>query len=303
MDNDDIMQEPLTQQPEWFTEEQLDKIELELIKEASAPHSPVDLSKKRSEEEAMLERFRKEPSPNTFMPLYNSMKPFVMRAASMNMVRSQIPKAAHEMQAAQSFMDAARTYKKEKGSSFRTHAFTTVFEKGKRLNLKYQNIDYQPEARATKYQHYQNAIYVLREQLGREPSDIELADELSLPVVEIERMRKEINRDLIEQSHFSNRGLAFAQTDRAMQAARDIYPTLEPKHQLVMEYTFGLNGKPSLVKKSGKSDITAIAKAAGIKLSDVRSARKTIKRKLMGFRAFMGKADMDNPIFDESDDE
>jgi hypothetical protein len=299
---DDIMDAPLIPQPDWFTEEQLDAIEMELIKTAGAGAEPVDLAKKRDQEKQMLTSFQKDPGTHTFMPLLNSMRPYMMWAARGNMARSPIPQAAHEALARQSFYDAIRTYDPKKGGSFRTHMVNTVKEKGKRLNLKYQNIGYIPETRATKYQSFQNTVHLLREELGREPSDIEIADESGISVREIERLRKEISTDLIGREQFASKGMAFAQSDRAMQAARDIYYTLEPKHQVVLEHIVGLNGKPSLVKPSGKSDISGIAKATGLKISDVRSARKTIKRKLMDYRSFMGKSDLDSPVFDESED-
>ena len=306
MDNvfDDIMDLPVVPQPDWITEEDLDLLEQSLIKTASA--TPIaakpDLSKKREHENQLLSDFKKDPSPQTFMPLLNSLRPLMITAASKNTRGSQIPEAAHMALATQSFYDATRTFDPKKGGSFRTHMFNYVREKGKRLNLKYQNIGYIPETRATKYQSYQNAVHVLREELGREPSDIEIADESGIAIGEIERMRKEVTRDLIGREHFVTKGMAFAQSDKAMQAARDIYYTLEPKHQLVLEYSVGLNGKPSLVKPSGKADIAGIAKAAGLKLSDVRSARKTIKRKFSEYRSFMGKSDMESSLFDESED-
>lgn len=297
---DDIMDAPVVPGPDWITEQALDALEISLTKTASA--EPKDLSKKRAQEQELLHAFKKDPSQQTFMPLLDSLRPLMISAAGDNMRGSQIPQAAHMALATQSFYDAIRTYDPKKGGSFRTHMFNTVREKGKRLNLKYQNIGYIPESRATKYQLYQNAVHVLREDLGREPSDIEIADESGIPVSEIERMRKEVTRDLIGREHFVSRGLGFAQSDKAMQVARDIYYTLEPRHQLVLEYTVGLNGKPALVKPSGKSDVAAIAKQTGLSLNIVRSARKIFNRKFKEHRAFMGKSDLASPIFDESED-
>lgn len=205
--------------------------------------------------------------------------------------------------AAQNFLDSIKTFDPAKGS-FRTHAFNHVAEKGKRLNLKYQNIGTIPEHRATKYQVYQTAVHLLREELGREPSTLEIADECNMPVREIETLRSEVKKDLIAQEHMVSKGLGFAQTDKAMQVARDVLYSLEPKHQLVLEYSLGLNGKTPLLKKvNGMPDLQAIAKAANISIADVRNARKVITRKFNDYKAFMGKGENPAQLFEDLGEE
>lgn len=296
---DPYLNAPVEPGPDWLTDEDVDRMEAELglVKTAS------DIKERRAKEEEMLKAFKSNPSQQTFMPLYTSYKPLIYSAAKKNMHRSTIPEAAHMAWAAQSFLDAVRTYDPKKGAQFRTHATNTVFEKGKRLNLTYQNIGYIPEARATKYQVYKTAVHLLQDELGREPTSIEIADETGLPVTEIERLRKEVTRDYLAKEHIVSRGMSFAQSDKAMQVAYDVHYTLDPKHQLVLEYTLGLYGRPSMVKPSGKSDIRAIAKATGLQLSDVRSARKTINREFKKHRSFMGKQGAIDGLFDESAEE
>lgn len=298
MDNEEYF-EHVEPQPDWKTDAELDQVELAtgMVKVAE------DLKAKREREHNLWKDFKKSPSQETFMPLYTSMKPWIISAAQKNMRGSPLPQAAHMAFAAQNFLDATRTFDPTKGAAFRTHAFNTVFEKGKRLNLKYQNIGYIPESRATKYQAYQTSLHILREDLGREPSTIEIADEMGIPVTEVEKLRKEVKKDLVMREHIVNQGMAFAQSDKAMQVLRDVLYSLEPKHQLVLEYTVGMNGRPSLVKKSGKADISAIAKATGLGVNEVRSARKTIKRKVQEYRGFIGRDDAMSGMFDDSAEE
>ena len=236
------------------------------------------------------------------MPLWQSYKPYVMKAASRNMFGSPIPQAAHMAFAAQSFLDAVRTHNPAKGG-FGTHMFNTVMNKGKRLNLHYQNIGYIPESRATKYQAYQTANFMLKEQLNREPSAIELADEMGIPLKEVERLRKEVRPDYILNDAIPSIGPAFAQSDKAMGIFRDIQYSLIPKHRSVLEHATGLNGQVALLKKSGGPDVQAIAKACKISVPEVRSALKTISRKTKEFRGTIGQAvDFDN-LMEESADE
>ena len=291
MDNE--LFEDVTHFERWFTDAELDSLESALTKTAT------DMTSKRAKEHDMLASFKHSPSQDTFMPLYTSMKPLIATAASRNSRGSSIPQSAHMAYAAQNFLDAVKTYDPGKGS-FRTHAYNTVFEKGKRLNLKYQNIGYIPEHRSTKYQVYQTALHLLKEELGREPSTVEIADECHMPVTEIERLRSEVKRDLLAQEHIVSKGLGFAQTDKAMQVAYDVHGSLEPKHQVILEHTVGMYGKKPMLKPSGASDIKGISKVTGIPIHEVQNARKVFKKKFQDYRAFMGKDDNIEGIFDES---
>ena len=268
-----------------FTEKEVMLEEIALCKIANQE----DLKAKRAKELELLKAFKKDPGQHTFMPLYTSFKPLVLKAASKNMFGSPIPQAAHMAYAAQSFLDAIRTHDASKGS-FQNHMYNTVFEKGKRLNLKYQNIGYIPESRATKYQAFQSASYLLKEQLGREPSTLELADELAMPPVDIERLRKEMKQDLILREDIPNIGPSFAQSDKTRQIAMDLQYSLIPKHRVVLEHALGLNGIKPLLKKSGGPDVQAISRATKLSVPEVRSGLKTISRQMRKQRGEIGGA-------------
>ena len=107
---------------EFFTEEEVTQ---ELIKLGATAD---ELKDKRAKETDLLKSFEKSPSQSTFMPLYQSFKPLILKAAQRNMFGSPIPPAAHVAFAAQSFLDATRTHDASKGG-FATHAFNTVFQK------------------------------------------------------------------------------------------------------------------------------------------------------------------------------
>lgn len=282
----------------FFTEEEAER-EFALVKVSAKGE---DYTKVKAKEAELLKAFKSKPSKDTFMPLWQSYKPYAMKAASSNMYGSPIPQAAHVAFAAQSFLDAVRTHDPKKGN-FAGHMYGTVLNKGKRLNLHYQNIGYIPESRATKYQKFQTANYILKEQLGREPSAIELADEMVMPVTEIERMRKEMRPDLILNESLPSIGPAFAQSDKAMSVARDIQYSLIPKHRTVLEHAVGLNGISALLKKSGGPDVQAISRAAKITVPEVRSALKTISRKFKEYRGSIGQATDADTLMDEEANE
>lgn len=256
----------------------MDDLEMAKLADAEEPIS------KKTQELQMFSAFKKSPVPETFQPLYRSFKPFLFKAARPNMIGSPLPQSAHMATAAQSFYDALRTFDPKKGS-LHTHVFTTVREKGKRLNYKYQNIGYIPEARITKYQLFQNTVTMLKEQLGREPSTTELADELKWSPKMVETLRNEIRKDLILDEMRSSL-TPVTKSDKAMQMFHDLHPNLIPPHQLVLEHALGMYGKPILNKPNGGPDLIAIAKATGLKAPSIRSALKTITRKA---KEYMGE--------------
>lgn len=225
----------------------------------------------------LLDAFKKSPSPETFTPLYQNYKPLIFKASRPNTFGSPLPPSAHWALATQSFLDAVRTHKPDL-APFHIHAFTTILNKGKRLNLKYQNIGYIPEARATKYQLFNNTLTLLREQLGREPSTLEIADEIKWSPKMVETMRKEIRTDyLMDEGRSELHSLI--KSDTARQALQDLQYGLIPAHQLVLEHAVGLNGKAALTKPSGGPDLQAISKATKLSVPKIRSALKTITRK------------------------
>jgi hypothetical protein len=252
-------------------------------------------SDRKARELELYHSFKKNPTPETFHPLYESFKPIINSAVFKNMHKSTIPKAAHLAHAAQSFYEAIRSFDPSKGS-LASHVYGAVENKGKRLNYKYQNIGYIPEARASKFGPIENAIAMLRADLGREPSAIEVADEASLSVKTVETFMKE-RRGSRLLDEYSGRGDTYFQSDKAMQLARDIQYDLIPAHRVVLEHAIGLNGKQIIAKANGQADKDAIAKATGLSLPQVNSAFKTISRK---FRQHMGAIGSNT---EEEDDE
>jgi DNA-directed RNA polymerase specialized sigma subunit len=278
---------------------ELTKEDIEFFKEyaleKTAGKTPEQVKKERAAELELLDKFKKNPSKETFTPLYQSFKPLIYQATRGNMIGSPIPQSAHMALAAQSFLDSIRTHN-PKLAPFHIHAFSTINNKGKRLNYKYQNIGYIPEARATKYQTFTNASNWLRDQLGREPSSHELADELGWSPKLVETFTKEIRKDLLLEEGRSEQ-LSVIKSDKAQQALRDISYNLIPEHQLVLDRIQGWSTGTPLVKKNGGADIQAVSKSTGLSVPKIRSALKTITRKYKQYHGLMKST----PTEEESD--
>ena len=142
-----------------------------------------------------------------------------------------------------------------------------------------QTFGYIPEARKTKIQGYIDAEGKLKERLNRHPTAGEMADEMSLPLKEIGRMRKEMRGELADSAVAEDKRESIHQygpqnPDGFARVAMDyVYPELDDREKLVFEHTFGYGGGEML--KTNRD----IAKKAKMSEGQVRKTKQKIADK------------------------
>ena len=212
--------------------------------------------------------------------LMDSMTPLWM--GQVNKFRaSGLPRTALETKARLLTMQAFDTYNPEK-SQLNTHT-TNYLKHLQRYVLNYQNIGKIPEHRALAITRFKNVRSNLEEQLGREPTTVELADALQWSGAEVERMQTELRQDLVitqgkEESFFD---YTRPEDDGGLKdAVQFVYYSVDPEKQKVLEYTFGLGGNPKLNVKDmagrmGKSEnyIRRLRKELALKINDITEMR------------------------------
>lgn len=233
----------------------------------------------KQEEMSIFERWKKSQEKKDFQDLYTSMKPVINKAARNASFGSNIPESAFKIYAAQAFYDSLQTYDPTKGTALTTHVTNSVGNKVKRLNYKYQNLGSIPEPRAAKVGLYQNVYSNLYNTLDREPSTIEMADELGWGVRDVTRIQSELSRrDLALSEGVGEQ--AFIETSKESEILSQIYPLLSPDEQNVYDYVLGTHGKPKLVKPNNKIDFDRIAGRVGYSPSKVRYILSGLAKKL-----------------------
>ena len=238
----------------------------------------------KTQEVNLYNQWRKTQKPEHFQSLYKSMKPLITRAAFNASRGSNIPESAHRAYAAQNFYDALRTFKPDKGASLQTHVYNAVNLKGNRLNFLYQDLQKKPEPRAMKIGLYQTVSESLRQDLGREPSVAEIADEAQLDAKDITLIRKEMQKNLSLSGGVEEQ-VTFEES-KDEEVLNFLYFELNPEEQVVYDYMLGKHGKPQLTKAApnrpgGKRpDYDKIAMRAGFSSSKVRAIGKRIEKKL-----------------------
>lgn len=230
----------------------------------------------RKRELELLQQWRKTEHPKYFQELYTSMKPLLYDAARKAAYGSNIPESAHRIYAAQTFLDALRTFKPEKGT-LQTHVYGAVHQKAKRLNYMYQNVGQMPEPRAMQVGLYQNEHSNMKGELGRDPSHSELADRLGWSVKDVMHIQKEVRKDLAIGEGTDE--TAFSEGSLDLETLNHLYFDLTPEEKTVYDYVFGKQGKAKAVKANNRIDFERIGRSSGYSSSKARIIWGRIKAK------------------------
>lgn len=234
-------------------------------------------NEKKQPELETFKKWKATNDPKYFQELYGSMKPLIYDAARKASYGSNLPESAHRAYAAQSFHDALKTYNPTGGAALQSHVYGAVHQKAKRLNYMYQNLSYMPEPRAMNVGVYQNAVANLRDALSREPSPQEVATNLGWSIKEVERIKKEVHKDLALDAGTEEFGVY--ETPETEEVLEYIYFSLTPEEQLAYDHIFGKHGKPKMTKANGRIDYERIGRVLGFSPSKVRGIVTRIKVK------------------------
>lgn len=206
------------------------------------------------------------------------MKPLLYDAAKKASYGSNVPESAHQIWAAQNFFDALRTFKPSSNTALQTHVYNAVHNKAKRLNYLYQNLGHVPENRVMKVGLYQSVYENLRASLGREPATTELANELKWGVKDVERIQKELRKDLAMDLGTEEQGVFSSSVDEEI--LDYVYYELTSEEQLIYDYVFGKHGKMKMVKPNNKVDFERIARSVGFSASKARGLWTRVRIKV-----------------------
>lgn len=178
------------------------------------------------------------------------------------------------LRAKQLAINAATQYKPDKGTRFNTF-LTWYLKKLYRFVNDNKNIAKIPEQRVRKVTAYQNAHASLSIRLDREPTDIEIADELNWPVKEISRLRNELSRREIlsygETTSYADLGIHSPKLNNALKL---VHLDSSNEERFILEHiTEGFNKKQLSLKD--------IAKKLKISESKVKYLISNLKMKIL----------------------
>jgi len=171
---------------------------------------------------------------------------------------SGLPYDALELEGRRLTAMAIDTYDHNMGTQLNTHVINYL-QKLSRFTTTYQNVGHIPEPRALMLGKYETLFSNLNEELGREPTVMELSERLEVSPREIERVQLERRADLhMELAKVDEDGGSFSyyiapdtEDSIVKEAVQFVYFDADPINKKILEYTFGLGG----VKKETAQNI------------------------------------------------
>jgi DNA-directed RNA polymerase specialized sigma subunit len=241
------------------------------VEDPPAPAINPDLDLKKEKELEMWRAWKAGgESPQALKPLLRSFRPMIQ--SKVNVYKGKvrmIPDSTIEAEFNIQFVNALRSYDPSKGS-LGTYVYRYL-DKAKRFVVENQNIGRIPENRAYKIKTFTTTRDELSEELGRQPTDGELAKKLGWDKAEVERMESELRNDLVAQG-FEDDPYSFTPS-KSEETLRLFKYELAGEEREVYEYLTGF-GKPQLLSTGD------IAKKMGIPDYKVSRIKQGIQTKL-----------------------
>jgi len=209
---------------------------LEFEKEATNVRSQKDV-------ELWQEWVNSGKDPNAMKPLLTQFRGSINSQVNKYRANPNIPQSALRAEFTNRAIEAFDNYDPSRGASLNTHVNWQMM-KGRRFVTTYSNIGRIPESRAYKVGEFINVKSDLEDRFGREPTAHELADKLKWPIKQVTSMQQEIRRE-VPTSVLAADTVA-DKPSREAEVIRLIQYELNPEEQLVLEYTYGINGKQKL---------------------------------------------------------
>ena len=210
--------------------------------------------------------------------LLTSLNPLLMKQVN-KYNASPIPRTALETEARVLALNAFDSYDPAK-AQLNTHV-TNHLKHLQRFVLNYQNVGKIPESRGLAISKFQNIQSNLTEDLGRDPTAVELADELKWSIPEVERMTVELRKDLtiMQVEDAMDSGGFYDDTieerPEVLNALEFVYFDASPEEKKILEYSFGIKGQK-------KEPLSTIALKLGKTESYVRNRQKKLALSIKG---------------------
>jgi DNA-directed RNA polymerase specialized sigma subunit len=208
-------------------------------------------------------KWKRDKDPDKLHSLLQYVDPTVQNRVQ-QFAAAPVARVAVEAEAKKQAVLAMHNFNPAKGANLRTHVANRM-PKVFRYVAKRQNIGTIPEHRVMKISTFKKAKEELTEKLSREPTPVELADELKWSPQEVGRMEAEMRKDLGHSISFQD--MAHVDFNRNMETINFAYYSMSPQEQLVFDYSVGAHGKPRI-------KATEIAKKLGVSVSQISKIRK-----------------------------
>jgi DNA-directed RNA polymerase specialized sigma subunit len=196
----------------------------------------------RSERDKELwKQWNTNKSPQNLSALLKAIDPVINSEVQKQM--GTIPPAILKLKAKALVIKALPKYNPDKAqlNTFIVHQLAPL----KRENMKAQNIIRMPENMQLKVRTFIDRKQRLEDKLRREPTSLELADELKWSLKEVKRMERQFHTEANVGSLIYEEGASYL--DSKLNLRTDlVFRSLAPRDQLIFEYSTGYGGKQKI---------------------------------------------------------
>ena len=242
-----------------------EEVQEEQIEKTAA--TPVE----KSEEIELWRRWKTKKDKNALGELFDRYQG-MFNNHFQKMKRMPLPDSVQKAEIQKWFINGLDTFDPNRGVALGTHVYNRML-KAKRLNYQYSNVAYIPEDSAIRIGTYKGVKSNLTDTLGRDPTTIEMADELSWHPNEIAR----VENSLIDESPESAMNiLPWDQTSEVQDTMFYLHTELDPKDQLILEHTTGFGGKKLLTTNQ-------MSRKLNMTTGDINKSKARIRNRLREF--------------------
>jgi DNA-directed RNA polymerase specialized sigma subunit len=151
----------------------------------------------KSKDIKLFNKWKETGDKKAMGELVNQLAPIIH--SEVRKVSGTLPEAALVGEAKKWTIKAIKTYDPDRGVALSTHVMNYL-PKIKRMNYQYQNSARLPENLQLQYSQFKGTISNLQEQLGREPTDDEIAKSMGWSKGTVVKFKGRLYEDLVESS-------------------------------------------------------------------------------------------------------
>jgi len=196
------------------------------------------------------EQWRKNPTPKQLDPLLKRFDPLINQKVRQwkapNVQESAL--RAHMMGQA---IKAFETYDPSRGASLNTHVGNRL-KKSLRFVYRTQNLAAIPEPKTRLIGSINSAREQLKEDLGRDPTHLEIGQQLNISAKMVKDVQKAQMKDVVGSSFESDPNPKAS--PRSQEVLSLLRPTLTPEEQEVFDHVFGYGGRQTITSTNKLAD-------------------------------------------------
>ncbi len=204
------------------------------------------MDKLKQHELRLWENYKTKGDTQAAKQLYDSMSPLI-GSYIQGWRSSGVPEVALHSFGRQLFLKALDDYDPTRGAQLGTHVRNHLNWRMGRFVNTYRNVARINEKKRSMIDGFKRTKEHLEVRLGREPSVLELVEELQIPESQVRDLLDSLRADL-SASELGRSGFELeSQLDPRMQESLNaLYYEASGEEQLVLEYSFGWKGRPKL---------------------------------------------------------